>query len=191
MHLHYPNINIEKSVHDLIEHLQSKNTKYHITITFQSNANQQEATNALNALLKIVNHEYFNAKTNEHLSGYAFKETKEDKSFHFHLLIFDHKSFYAARNLRKSLEAEFRKAANRITETYNSNNGKEIKYHPIHPELGIYFQEYYSGNLENYLIKEARKTNNLDFISPLDHSGVSYTDLPKDRPARYIMHKLC
>lgn len=174
-----------------IEHLKMNKPKYHITITFQSNMNQREGIDTLNALLSIVNHAYFTKKRNECLSGYSFKETKEDKSFHIHLLIFDHKAFYATRNIRKSLEAEFRKAANRITDSYNSKNGKEIKYHPIHPESGIYFQEYYSGNLEDYLMKEARKTYNLDFISPLDHSGVSYADLPKDRPNRYLMHKLC
>ena len=191
MHLHYPNINIEKSIPAFIEHLQSNKPKYHITITFQSNANQQEAISALNALLKIVNHTYFNHKTNEYLAGYSFKETKEDKSFHFHLLIFDHKAFYATRNISKNFENVLRNAANRIVDTYTTKNNQKVTYHPIHPELGIYFQEYYPGNLEDYLMKEARKTNNLDFISPLDHSGVSYADLPKDRPHRYIKHKLC
>lgn len=191
MNYQYTNYSLDQMRSAFIEHLQSKNTKYHITITFQSNANQQEATNTLNALLKIVNHEYFNQKRNECLTGYAFKETKEDKSFHFHLLIFDHKAFYATRNISKNFETVLRDAANRIVDTYTTKNNQKVTYHPIHPEIGIHFQEYYQDSLEDYLMKEARKTHNTDFMSPLDHFGVSYADLPKDRPARYIKHKLC
>lgn len=191
MNCQYTNNNLDQMKSAFIEHLKSSAPKYHITITFQSNANQQEAVNALNALLKIVNHEYFNIKRNEHLSGYSFKETKEDKSFHLHLLVFDHKAFYATRNINKNFETVFRNAAKRIVDSYTTKNNQKVTYNPIHPEIGIHFQEYYAGTLEDYLMKEARKTYNLDFISPLDCSGVSYTDLPKYRPDRYIKHKLC
>ena len=185
------NIYTDKTCRHFVEHLQMNKPKYHITITFQSNVNQQEAVNALNALLCRVNREYFNTKRNECLPGYSFKETKEDKSFHFHLLIFDHKAFYATRNIEKSLESSFRTAAKSMVDSYVTKNNQKVTYNLIHPEIGIHFQDYYSGSLEDYLMKEYRKCHNLDFISPLDCSGVSYADLAKDRPYRYIKHKLC
>jgi len=190
-HDSYSYKNLENMTSAFVEYLKSGKPKYHITITFQSNVNQQEGVNALNALLSIVKREYFTRKRKECLFGYSFKETKADKSFHFHILVSDHKAFYATRNIGKNLEAEFRKAANRITDFYYTNKGKKIIYHPIHPEIGIKFQYYYPESLEDYSMKERRKTHNLDFMSPLCEDGVYYADLSKDRPYRYIKHKLC
>lgn len=189
-HNSYPHKELEEMISQFVKYLKGKIILYHITITFQSNMKQQEGINALNALLNLVNKEFFNRKRNECLDGYAFKETKEDKSFHFHILIFDHKAFYANRNINKNFESEFRKAANRIKESYYTKKGKNVTYHPIHPEMGIEFQHYYPGFLEEYDTKESRKCYNFDFMSPLSEYGVSYTDLPKDRPARDIKHKL-
>lgn len=148
--------------------LKNKNTLYTITVTYKANMSQRKAIEYLNKLHRMINNEYFNnIKKKEFIDMTAIRHTRTDKSTHFHVLVHDHEVFKAKRNINKDFESVVRDKRSKIKAT---NKYKE--YNPIGE---IYFQDYYEGNLERYLVRGLEiRPGNFDFIGISNYDGFMF-----------------
>jgi hypothetical protein len=152
--------------------------KYHLTITFNVDLTESTAENYANLLLGMIRNEYFRTNTRQaYLHGVVIRERQENGTVHYHMLIFNNKIFKSKRNRRKNFANEIKDKCRRIVNRFIDEDGDEIKSHPIHPTRGWYLQDYFEGNLEEYLSKTL-ENDRLDFgfVAPLTYDGFVFED---------------
>jgi hypothetical protein len=146
------------------------NSRYHLTLTFKFGVNVRVAENLLNDFLVYVNRYIFKGrykKSGQALKGFVVKEmTPSMQSCHFHIIISDPEGRLPDLDRMEEI----------IGKKIENVNRKETSLNQIGRHL---LQNYYEGNLEQYLTKIFERTDltnqeKMKAISPLDSASVSF-----------------
>ena len=140
------------------------NIKYFFTVTFSFNINKEERDRQIKSLIRMMNNKYLK---NEYklgkscLGGFVSIE-EEGRNRHYHMIFYDHPSFYYKRNIKKNFAQIFSDNCNRMT-SFNRSTIDVIK--------GVDTQETYSDYIVTYLNKTYEKCNNFEFIRYFNQYG--------------------
>lgn len=151
--------------------------KYHLTITFNMDMNEFHSERYANELFKMIRYEYFGSKNKrkDFLNGFVVRERQANQSIHYHILILDHGVF--KKKNRKDFRSVVKDKVKRIIHKFIDKNGREKGRHPIDPVRGYFIQDYFDGNLEEYLTKSLEsKRLSFEFIAPLEFDGFKFPE---------------
>ncbi len=152
---------------DLLKCLESK---YHVTITFKAKISKYVRDLQIKKIIKMINKDYFGKNMeDDHLEGFVVEEKHKSGLYHYHLLLAVHDAFKNRRNKNKQFETILKRKCKAMKlEKYM----RYTETHTIDYENGVKVQEYYEGNLEEYLTKTLEKNrHNTSFIGIMDRSG--------------------
>ena len=169
---HERKVKYRKEVQDWLTQF---NFKYFITITFAFNINRKKRDSQVKEIISMLSNEYYNRnqrKKGLFLEGFCFIEKQNTRNQHYHILIQDNDIFNFKRNRKKNFRTVCFDKCSRI-ESFNKQS--------IDTNLagdrsnGLDVQTTYSNRVIEYLSKTYEKTENFDFIHPLDKHGFSPT----------------
>lgn len=151
--------------------IRNMETKYHLTLSYKYGMNELVCNELLNLLLKFLNRAILKKRYNQcgnFIEGMVVREeTFGKENIHYHILITDRE--------QKMPDKE------RIEEIIHNKIDLANKRYGYKNRISDFLlQEYYRGELEDYLTKMFKRTSlsledKTNSFCPLDHSGANFT----------------
>lgn len=129
--------------------------RYLVTLTHPFEISSETQKAKVSSVLKMVTKEYFGRnRKKDSLAGWVVVESQMNGNLHTHLVINEHRILS---DRKKDFEEVFRRKCGAL---------------PYFRQVGIDIQDYYEGNLEDYLTKTLEYAPpDRDFIFPITHQG--------------------